>query len=251
MQPKTTFDILTLFPDMFFGPLSESVLKRAQAKNILAVNIHNIRAWANDPHKTVDDSPYGGGPGMVMRVDVLDRALEDIIKKKSKSIRYKPRIVLMTPQGNTFCQLKAKKLARFPWMIIICGHYEGYDERIRSLVDEEISIGDYILTGGELPAMVLIDSIARLIPGVVGKEVSLHEESFSTTYLHNLLLEYPHYTRPEVYKNQRVPSVLLSGNHAEIAKWRRQQALFRTKKRRPDLLTAQRHKNEGLTPRHK
>lgn len=222
-------DILTLFPEIFTGPFSESVLKRAQDRGVITIKIHNIRDAATDIHHTVDDSPYGGGPGMVMRVDVLDKALQKVITEGDKST--KPQIILMTPQGQIFNQTKAQTLSKKEWLIIICGHYEGYDERIRNFIDEEISLGDFVLTGGELPAAVITDAIVRLIPGVIGKEASLQEESFE-----HGLLEYPQYTRPEEYKGKSVPEVLLSGNHAQIAKWRHEQAKERTRSRRPDLL---------------
>ena len=169
-------DILTLFPNMFEGPFSESIIKRAQGKGFLTIHIHNIRDYASDKHKTVDDTPYGGGTGMVMRVDIIDKALRDIqLKVKTKKLK----TILLTPQGNVFNQKIAQKLSKFNSLILICGHYEGFDERIRKLVDMEISIGDYVLTGGEIPAAVLVDSIARLIPGVLGRQESLVDESFS------------------------------------------------------------------------
>lgn len=240
MEQKLRIDILTLFPQMFSGPLTESVLKRAQEKKILEINITNIRDFATDIHKTVDDSPYGGGPGMVMRVDVLDHALQHIVNEGQKITKSKPHIILMTPQGETFTQTLAGTLSHNNWLVIICGHFEGYDERIRSLVNQEISIGDYVLTGGEIPALVVIDSVSRLIPGTIGKNESTHEESFSYQHSSNFknsrILEYPHYTRPEVYKDSSVPNILLSGNHGEIAKWRQEQAIYRTRSRRPDLL---------------
>ena len=215
-------DIITLFPKLFESVFSESLIARAQTKKIAAITIHNLRDWSTDKHKTVDDKPFGGGPGMVIKVDVLDRALESL------ATGYK---ILLTPQGKKFNQLLAQRLSGKNHLILICGHYEGYDERIRSLVDEEISIGDYVLTGGEIPAMVIVDTVVRLLPGVIGKEESLKEESFSAG-----LLEYPQYTRPEEYKGKKVPPVLLSGNHTEIKKWREQQSKIRTKTRRPDLI---------------
>ena len=215
-------DIITLFPRLFDSVFSQSLIFRAQKQKIASINIRNLRDWSTDKYKTVDDKPFGGGPGMVMKVDVLDRALQSL------PAGYK---ILLTPQGKIFNQALAQKLSGKKHLIIICGHYEGYDERIRSLVDEEISIGDYVLTGGEIPAMVIIDSVVRLLPGVVGKEESLKEESFSAGQL-----EYPQYTRPEEYQGKKVPSVLLSGNHAEIKKWREQQSKLRTSSRRPDLL---------------
>ena len=211
---------------MFEGPFSESITKRAKEKGILDISIHNIREFATDAHKTVDDTPYGGGPGMVLKVDIADQAIQ-----KVRAGDKNEKIILMTPQGKKFDQKMAHELAKYDHLVFVCGHFEGYDERIRSLVDEEISIGDYVLTGGEIPAMVVIDATTRLIPGVIGKEESLSEESFSQN-----LLEYPQYTRPEEYKGEIVPEVLKSGNHGEIAKWRHEQALKKTKERRPDLL---------------
>ena len=219
-------DIITLFPKLFDSVFSESLIKRAQTKKIAAIKIHNLRDWSIDKYKTVDDKPFGGGPGMVLKVDVLDRAISGLRSKIPD-----PRIILLTPQGQTFNQKIAQRLSSYKNLILICGHYEGYDERIRTLVDEEISIGDYVLTGGEIPAMVIVDAVVRLLPGVVGKEASLLEESFSQN-----LLEYPQYTRPEKYKNMSVPPILLSGNHAEIKKWRAEQSKKRTLFRRPDLV---------------
>jgi tRNA (guanine37-N1)-methyltransferase len=200
---------------------SESLINRAQKQNIAAINIHNLRDFSADKYGTVDDKSFGGGPGMVMKVDVVDQAL------KSLDSGHK---ILLTPQGQPFKQARAQKLSQLDRLILICGHYEGYDERIRSLVDEEISIGDYVLTGGEIPAMVIVDTVVRLLPGVVGKVDSLAEESFSQNSL-----EYPQYTRPEDYQGKKVPPVLLSGNHAEIKKWRQEQSKKRTQTRRPDL----------------
>lgn len=221
------FHIITIFPKAFDSFLKTSLIARGIKKKIISVKIHDLRKWATDRHKSVDDRPYGGGPGMVLRVDVMDRALRAV---KSKIKSQKSKVILLTPQGKPFTAQITKQLSSLKSLILIAGHYEGYDERIRGLADEEISIGDYILTGGELPAMVLIDSLARFIPGFLGKAQSLAEESFSTS-----LLEYPQYTRPEVYNGKRVPKTLLSGNHAAITKWRHQQAIGRTLQRRPDL----------------
>lgn len=222
-------DILTLFPNIFKGPFSESIIKRAQKRGLVEIKIFNLRDFALDKHKVVDDKPYGGGAGMVLKVDVVDRALRKLKKKNSK-------VILLTPQGKRLNQNLVKKLSHNNHLILICGHYEGFDERIRKyLVAEEISIGDYILTGGELPAAVLTEAIIRLIPGVLGKSDSLRKESFSQ-FNKLTLLEYPQYTRPEKYKNWSVPKILLSGNHQKIEEWRFQEALKRTKKRRPDLL---------------
>lgn len=203
-------------------------MARAQKKRLIKLAVHDLRKFTKDKHKTVDDRPYGGGVGMVMKVDVVANALKFL---KAKTYNLKPRVILMTPQGKQFNQKHVKRLAKYDRLILISGRYEGYDERIRKLVDEEISIGDYILTGGELSAMVVIDAVARLVPGVVGKEQSLVDESFSENFL-----EYPQYTRPAEFQKMKVPKVLLSGNHGEIKKWRRAESLKKTKKRRPDLL---------------
>lgn len=219
-------DIITIFPELFKSAFESSIIARAKKKKLVQIKIHNLRQWTKDKHKTVDDKPFGGGPGMVMKVDIIDQAISDLRSKILDS-----RIILLTPQGKTFNQSLAQKLTKQKHLILICGHYEGFDERIRSLVDEEISIGDYVLTGGEIPAMVIVDSVVRLIPGVVGKEASLKEESFSQN-----LLEYPQYTRPEIYKNMLVPKILLSGNHGEIKKWRAERSKTRTVSRRPDLV---------------
>ena len=213
------FDVLSIFPEMFSSPLNFSLLKKAQEKGLLNICLHDIRNWANDKHKMTDDAPYGGGCGMVMKVEPVEKALAAIRSPEDDSL-----IVLMTPQGETFNQIIAAQLAEKKQIIIICGRYEGVDERIREhLVDREISIGDYILTGGELAALVLIDAVSRLIPDVLGNPESTLGESFS----HNLL-EYPQYTRP--------PDVLLSGNHAQIELWHKHESLRRTYQRRPDLL---------------
>jgi len=229
-------DILTLFPEMFVGPFSESILKKAQEKELIEINIHDIRDWAVDKHKMVDDRPYGGGPGMVLMVEPIDQAIGEI---KSKYKSKKSRVILLDPAGKTFNQKKAEKLAKYDHLILIAGHYKGIDERVREyLVDEEISIGDYVLTGGEIPAMVVVDSVVRLIPGVIGKKESLKKESFSDFDTPGVprLLGFPQYTRPETYRDWKVPEVLLGGNHAEIEKWRLEKAMEQTKQRRPDLL---------------
>lgn len=222
------FDVLSIFPEMFASPLSFSLLKKAQEKGLLNICLHDIRNWAEDnKHKMTDDAPYGGGCGMVMKIEPVEKALAAI-----KSQRVESLVILMTPQGETFNQKIAAELAEKKQIIIICGRYEGVDERIREhLTDREISIGDYILTGGELSALVLIDAVSRLIPGVLGNDESTVSESFS-----HGLLEYPQYTRPAEYNGWRVPQVLVSGNHAEIERWRRYESLKRTYKRRPDLL---------------
>ena len=233
-------DIITLFPKMFEGPLTESIIKRAVEKDKVTIVLHNLRDYALDKHGTVDDTPYGGGAGMVLKVDVLDRALQQVIQQgqKEQQITELPYRILTTPQGQVYKQSMARQLATKRWCVIVCGHYEGYDERIRQFVDSEISIGDYILTGGEIPALALIDSLVRLLPGVIGKEASHQDESHETG-----LLEYPHYTRPEKYKGLAVPELLLKGNHAAIASWRQEQAEQRTKERRPDLLGREIDKN--------
>jgi tRNA (guanine37-N1)-methyltransferase len=221
------FDVLSIFPEMFASPLSFSLLKKAQEKGLLSINLHDIRNWAEDKHKMTDDAPYGGGCGMVMKIEPVEKALAAIKSSADDSL-----VVLMTPQGETFNQTIAAELAEKKQIIIICGRYEGVDERIREhLTDREISIGDYILTGGELSALVLIDAVSRLIPGVLGNEESTLSESFS-----HGLLEYPQYTRPAEYNAWKVPEVLLSGNHAQIESWRRYESLKKTYKRRPNLL---------------
>jgi tRNA (guanine37-N1)-methyltransferase len=219
-------DILTLFPKMFEGVLGESMLKIARKKKKLNVRVHNLRDWASDKHKTADDKPYGGGSGMILKIEPLYKALARLSGKK-KNVK----IVLLTPRGKTFNQKTARKLAGAKHIVLICGHYEGVDERIRSLVTDEISIGDYIMTGGEIPAMAVLDAVARLIPGVLGGAVSAKHESFEKG-----LLEYPHYTRPREFKGMRVPEVLLSGNHKAIDAWRKKESLKRTKEVRSDLL---------------
>jgi len=222
-------DILTLFPEMFAGPFSSSILKRAQASGLVEINLVNIRDFSTNRHHTVDDTPYGGGAGMVMAPEAIFGAVE---KVRTKHDSAPSRVVLMCPQGRPFSQAMALDLARGKNLVLICGHYEGVDERVRdSLVTDEISIGDYVLTGGELPSMVVVDAITRLIPGVLGESASVEEESFSAG-----LLEYPQYTRPRDYRGQAVPEVLLSGHHEEIRKWRRRQSLLRTLERRPELL---------------
>jgi len=221
------FDVLSIFPEMLVSPLNFSLLKKAQEKGLLSVNLHDIRNWAEDKHKMTDDAPYGGGCGMVMKVEPVERALTAIKSSTDSSL-----VVLMTPQGETFNQTIAAELLNKEQIIIICGRYEGVDERIREhLVDREISIGDYILTGGELSALVVIDAVSRLVPGVLGNKESIVSESFSCG-----LLEYPQYTRPAEYKGWKVPNVLASGNHAEIEQWKKKESLRRTCTRRPDLL---------------
>lgn len=222
------FDILSIFPEMFLSPLNASLLRKAQEKNIIKIALHDIRQWATDKHKMTDDAPYGGGCGMVMKPEPVERALAAIRKKPRKD----STVVLMTPQGEVFNQKIAAEFSRKKQIIIVCGRYEGVDERIREhLVDREISVGDYILTGGEIAAMILIDAVSRLVPDFMGNPESTITESFSKN-----LLEYPQYTRPAIYKGWAVPDVLISGNHAEIELWRKKESLKRTYQRRPDLL---------------
>ena len=219
-------DVFTLFPEMFTGVLGESILKRAQEKNIVKMNVTNFRSYASNKHNTVDDYPYGGGAGMVLKSQPIFDAVYDV------KIDAKPRIILLCPQGERYTQRKAEELAKEEHLIFICGHYEGYDERIREhLVTDELSIGDYVLTGGELASMVVIDSVVRLLPGALGNEDSSVKDSHSCG-----LLEHPHYTRPANFQGMLVPDVLLSGNHKKIEAWRRKESLRRTYLRRPDLL---------------
>ncbi|NTW16192.1 MAG: tRNA (guanosine(37)-N1)-methyltransferase TrmD [Syntrophaceae bacterium] len=221
------FDILSIFPEMFASPLNCSIVKRAREKGLMEIHVHNIRDYAEDKHKMTDDAPYGGGGGMVMKVEPIDRALASILPERKGVLT-----ILLTPQGETFSQKMAEEMSLRSRIILICGHYEGVDERVRDhLVDKEVSMGDYILTGGELSAMVMIDAISRLVPGVLGNCESASSDSFSMG-----LLEYPHYTRPSNYRGWPVPEVLLSGNHREILAWRRKESLRRTYARRPDLL---------------
>ena len=218
-------DVLTLFPAMFAGPLDESIVRRAREAKLLELKFHNLRDWTHDRHKTVDDKPFGGGPGMLLKVEPLFEAIESLQREKTK-------VILLSPSGRKFDQSIARELAQQEDIILVCGSYEGFDERVReALADDELSIGDYVLTNGALPAMVVIDAVARLLPGVLGDDESSHDESFS-----HGLLEYPQYTRPAEFRGMKVPEVLLSGNHAEIGKWRREQAKLRTERQRPDLL---------------
>ena len=221
------FDILSIFPEMFVSPLQTSLLKKAQEKGLIDVRLWDIRQSAEDKHHVTDDAPYGGGGGMVMKVEPIDRALSDLAAVRGDSLT-----ILLTPQGEVFNQRMAEKLSSYPQLVLVCGHYEGIDERVRAhLVEKEVSIGDYVITGGELSALVLVDAVSRLIPGVLGNSESAAGDSFSMG-----MLEYPHYTRPSSYRGWEVPEVLLSGNHAEIMLWRRRAALRRTWERRPELL---------------
>jgi tRNA (guanine37-N1)-methyltransferase len=222
------FDILTLFPEMFSSPFQESILAKAIEKGLIEVRTINIRDFALDKHRIVDDAPYGGGQGMVMKVEPIARAIEQV-KSEDPSVR----TIYLTPEGKPLNQEMARQLSSRSHLILLCGRYEGVDERVRELfVDEEISIGDYVLTGGELAAMVLIDAVSRLLPGVLGSDRSAEEDSFFGS-----LLEYPQYTRPASFRGYEVPEVLLSGNHRAISLWRRKEALRRTWMRRPDLLS--------------
>ncbi|MFB0559481.1 MAG: tRNA (guanosine(37)-N1)-methyltransferase TrmD [Dehalococcoidales bacterium] len=224
-------DILTLFPQMFQSPFSVGIFKRAIDHKLVVVNIHNIRDYTHDKHRTVDDYPYGGGAGMVLKPEPIFEAVESIKSGISQGVDELP-IILLTPQGRLFSQQIALELSKYSHLILICGHYEGVDERVHEyLATDEISIGDYVLSGGEFAAMVVIDAVVRLLPGVLGSEASPLDDSHVTG-----LLEYPQYTRPPVYREWPVSEVLLSGNHAQIAKWRREQAILRTLKRRPELL---------------
>lgn len=223
-------DILTLFPEMFSGVFDSSIIKRAREKGILQIRLVQIRDFATDKHKITDDYPFGGGGGMVMTPEPLARAIEFALEGKTKDET--TRVIYLSPQGVPYTQSLAKELSRLQHLIVLCGRYEGIDERICELfVDQEISIGDYVLSGGEIPAMVLVDSICRLLPGAIGNEESYRRDSF-----YEGLLDFPHYTRPRIFRGLSVPEVLLSGNHKEIERWRRQKALERTFLRRPDLL---------------
>jgi tRNA (guanine37-N1)-methyltransferase len=220
-------DVLTLFPAMFAGPLDESIIKRARERGLLDVQIHNLRDYAHDRHKTVDDRPFGGGPGMLLKPEPIFEAVEKLAREST-------RVILLTPAGRRFNQIIARELALRDSLLLVAGHYEGFDERVREhLAHDELSIGDYVLTNGALPAMVIIDAVTRLLPGVLGDDESATEESFSPA---GAGLEYPQYTRPADFRGLKVPEVLLSGNHAEIAAWRAEQARRRTKERRPDLM---------------
>jgi tRNA (guanine37-N1)-methyltransferase len=218
-------DVLTLFPAMFAGPLDESIIKRAREAGRLDLAIHNLRDYAHDRHKTVDDRPFGGGPGMLLKPEPIFEAVESLAREST-------RVILLSPAGRPFSQAIARELAGLEHLLMVSGHYEGFDERVRQeLADDELSIGDYVLTNGALPVMVIIDAVTRLLPGVLGDEGSAQDDSFSRG-----LLEYPQFTRPAEFRGMKVPEVLLSGNHAEIARWRAEQARMRTQERRPDLL---------------
>ncbi len=232
MIRNVEIDILTIFPGMFYGPLSESILGRAQEKGILTVRIHDIRDFSTNRHRVVDDYPFGGGPGMVMKAEPIAAAVEHALAARVQAKESRSRVIMTTPAGSTFSQDMAKGFASCDHLVIICGHYEGVEERVMSLVTDRVSIGDYVLTGGELPAMVIVDATARLLPGVLGDEESASADSFWDG-----ILDYPHYTRPRVWRGHEVPDVLLSGDHERIRKWRRKQALKVTLEQRPDLLS--------------
>ena len=225
-------DILTLFPAMFASPFNESIIERAQTRKLVEINTVNIRDYALGRHQQVDDYPYGGGAGMVMKFDVLSRAMESVKRADS-------RVIYLSPQGKPLDQDNVVRLAGKEHLILLCGHYEGIDERIMNLVDEELSIGDYVLSGGELAAMVVVDAVTRLIPGVLGDDNSAQEESFVGG-----LLEYPHYTRPRIYQGEEVPATLLSGHHEQIRLWRKKLSLKRTLLKRPDLLLKREYDQE-------
>jgi tRNA (guanine37-N1)-methyltransferase len=222
------FDIFTLFPGMFAGVFDDSILRRARATERLEIFLHDIRAFAHDKHHITDETAYGGGGGMVMKPEPIFDAVETIL---GNDVRARPPIILLTPQGRVFNTEMAREFAQQPRLALLCGRYEGIDERVRVLVNDEISIGDYVLTGGEIPAMVIVDAVARFLPGVVGDPSAPHQDSHATG-----LLEHPHYTRPLEYRGMRVPDILLSGHHAQIERWRRNESLKRTLERRPDLL---------------
>jgi tRNA (guanine37-N1)-methyltransferase len=233
MRPTTVMkiDVLTLFPEMFAGPLDESIVKRARAAGLLDLSIHNLRDYTHDRHRTVDDKPFGGGPGMLLKPEPIFEAVEHLAGGET-------RVILLSPSGRKFNQSLARELAPQNHLLLICGSYEGCDERVReALADDDLSIGDYVLSNGALPAMVIIDAVTRLLPGVLGDDESARDESFSPGLPG---LEYPQYTRPAEFRGMKVPEVLLSGNHAEIARWRAEQARNRTKEQRPDMLVEKR-----------
>jgi len=227
------FDILTLFPEFFESPLAQSIIKRAREAGLISIALHNIRDYATDKHRTTDDTPYGGGGGMIMKPEPIFATVEAILEDRELGGDHpSPPVLLLSPQGRLFTQEMAREFSKHPHLILICGHYEGVDERVRQhLATDEISIGDYVLTGGEAPALVIVEAVTRLVPGVLGDPGATFEDSHAEG-----LLEYPHYTRPPVFRGHGVPEVLLSGDHAAVIRWRRQQALRRTWERRPDLL---------------
>lgn len=223
-------DIVTIFPGMFDAVMGESITKRARKKGVVDINVINLRDFSKDKHRKVDDRPFGGGPGMVMNVEPFFEVV-NYIRKRTEDKRLKTRIILMSPRGSTFNQRLAEKLAGYEHIVLLCGHYEGIDERVREyLIDDEISVGDFVLTGGEIAAMVVVDAVVRLLPGALGNEGSSEDESFSKG-----LLEHPQYTRPADYKGMKVPEILLSGDHDKIREWRKKESLRATRKKRPDL----------------
>src|SRR5438552_14006718 len=226
---RMTFDVVTIFPAMIEQALAAGVLGRAIERGLLDVRIRDLRDFTTDRHRVVDDVPYGGGPGMVLKPEPIFRALDAIEAERGAPLT----VVLTSPQGTCFTQAEARRFSEAPHLVVLCGRYEGFDDRVRARVTDEVSIGDYVLTGGELPALVVVDAVARLVPGVVGDEQSVEDDSFSRG-----LLDFPQYTRPAEYETLRVPDVLLSGNHAEIRRWRKREAVTRTLERRPDLLAA-------------
>jgi tRNA (guanine37-N1)-methyltransferase len=232
-------DVITLFPEMFGGVVGSSILKIAREKGLVEIGLVNLRDFSTDKHRKVDAPPYGGGPGMVIQVEPTVRAVEHL---RGRPGRGRSRLILLTPAGKKFDQATAWELSKEEGMILLCGHYEGFDERVRTLLrPDAISIGDFVLTGGEIPAMAVLDAVARLVPGVLGSPDSLREESFTSGGL-----EYPHYTRPAEFRGARVPEVLASGDHAKVAAWRREQALARTRERRPDLEAGPKNEEEML-----
>lgn len=226
--------ILTLFPEMFAGPFDESIIKRAREKDLIDINIVNIREFGLGRHHVVDDRPYGGGVGMVMKVDIIDAALKKV--KDPNLTKDQQRVVLLDPRGEQFKQPTARRYSKIEHLILLCAHYEGVDERVRDLIDETISIGDFVVTGGEIPAMLITDAVTRLVGGVLKDDATIHESFSVEAEGETELLEYPQYTTPNTYNGMSVPAILLSGNHQEIEKWRKQQAMDLTKKHRPDLL---------------
>ena len=228
-------DVITIFPEMFRAVLGESIIRRAQEHRLLRIAVHDLRDFTHDRHRSVDDRPYGGGPGMVMRPEPIFEAVEAIKTEKTRGAAAAPatcQTILMSPQGEPLSSALAQRLSGVDRLVVICGHYEGVDERVKTLVDCSVSIGDYVLTGGELPAMVLIDAVARFLPGVIGHAQATTEESFATGWL-----EYPQYTRPPVFQGMAVPDILLSGDHEQVAHWRKLQSMARTMTLRPDLVT--------------
>jgi tRNA (guanine37-N1)-methyltransferase len=223
-------DIITIFPKMFEAVLGESIIKLAREKGVVEINVIDLRLFSKDKHRKVDDKPFGGGPGMVMNAEPFFEAV-NYVRRKTKDLRLKTRVILLTPKGSTFDHDMALKFSGYEHIVLLCGHYEGIDERVNDLVDEEVSIGDFVLTGGEIPAMAVVDAVVRLLPGALGNEESSKDESFSGN-----MLEHPHYTRPATYKGMKVPDILLSGDHDKIKKWRKKQSMKITKERRPDLI---------------